>query len=184
MGGYIESSLEDFMIKVSQMDVCEAEYKIEEFLCNCLSQSEETLAQALVDIKTKYPRYYSAMMNAFGSIAYFFEDSENRLLRQHANRAIRKMRKEPLIEHFISINGGDIEGVELSNKQGTRFCVFSKEAYLCGGYRYTEFDEFGIYQHTTRDSYEACVREAVKEGFVTRVNGKLEELFSSKTFYK
>lgn len=121
--------------------------------------------------------------NEFSVVCYFYEDSLNGFIAKLSKQCIRKIEKTNHYEDIININNGDLEGVELKHCSREQFAVFSKEAYVDGMVRFTVFDANGFESHTTRATYELSAMEAVKDGFIYPVNGALEKLFNTTSWW-
>jgi len=156
---------------------------LEEFLCTVSGESDEHLCDALNFIKYEHPGLHISSLKAFGSIAYFFEDSSITDLKRFAKRAIIKNKKNCIIDSLLADNNGDLEGIQLSNDKGTFFCVFTREAYKEGGFRFTRFNETGFFGHSTRKSYEDCLKDAVESGFRNIVVGILDDMASNPALF-
>ncbi len=163
-----------------------SEDNLEEFLCVVSGESEAHLYDALTHIKMTHPALHVPALKAFGSIAYFFEDSKIEGLKKYAKRAIINNKQSCLVEDLLSVNGGELEGVELSNDRGDLFCIFTKEAYGNGngngGFRFTTFDVYGFSGHFTRKDYDTCLLDAVDDGFRNIVVGIIDKLAVQPAF--
>jgi hypothetical protein len=160
-----------------------SESQMEEILCGCASVSDDLLADALLGIKKAYPAHYATLLEAFSSIAYFFEDSVNKIVSKFARLAIRKSKKQDLKDNLLNEYNGDLEGVELSNSNGDIAIIFLKDAYHEGGFRYSVFAIDGFRYHRSRKTYSECLDTAIEEGYFTRCENKLNTFSQHPDFF-
>ena len=68
------------------------------------------------------------------------------------------------------------DGTELSNKDGRRHAILLPDASNPGKYRYQMFDERGFMSHSTHDTPEDAVADAVSQGYHVHNPGILDRL--------
>lgn len=152
-------------------------------------ESDAKIATLLRSAKTEM--HYSDWKKIeaeFTHIADFYLDSDESFLRSLARKLSISSQKDRLkvnLENKYSINGKlDLEGVELSNTGSNLYCLFGKDASEEGRFRFSVFSAHGFMSHTTRDSYEELLTEALEDGFIKQADGALNTCSSNPEFFK
>jgi hypothetical protein len=124
----------------------------------------------------------ASLKEHFQMFAFFFDDSPYRPLARLAERAVREATGKDFMEEVLRKTEGDLAGVELMNRRGDRFAVFLPDATEPDRLRCSYFDERGFYGHTTRDTYQALLKEAWVDGFRKETSGQLNRLAVTESF--
>lgn len=74
------------------------------------------------------------------------------------------------------------EGLTLLNRKRSKWAVLLRDASAPGKYRYQLFDEAGLDEHCTFDTFELAFQDAVAKGFCELDMGALDRLFESEAW--
>jgi hypothetical protein len=123
-----------------------------------------------------------AILESYCDIANLLEFTEVLGLRQFVRQVLRKQRFENLKDEIFRVfPNRDLTGLELGNSSGL-YLLMLPDASAPGCVRSQYFDVNGISGHSTRNSFEQLLDEAVADGYRTVVTGKLNELSKLKSF--
>lgn len=75
-----------------------------------------------------------------------------------------------------------VEGLTLSNEEGTEWAVLLRDASSPGKVRYQLFDQEGLGKHVTFESFEQAFEDALKQGFCRLDMGALDRQFACSTW--
>ncbi|RYY74526.1 MAG: hypothetical protein EOO52_13255 [Gammaproteobacteria bacterium] len=116
--------------------------------------------------------------------AEFFLNSKNQLMRNIAYEVLRFKRNVALKQLIMDRTSGKLEGLELSNKDGTFFCVFTHETYEGARdlVRATWFSAQGFRGHINARNWNELLDEVFNRGYVTEAPGILDALSKSAAF--
>lgn len=138
--------------------------------------SSESLLYEVIRFLRQSPESRPIVNELFDCVCYFYVDCKHAGLARLAKSAVRRLEGCEMRNEWLASTNGDLGGFQLSNSSGSQFAVFSPDASEPGRVRYTLFDSYGFFSHSTHDTYADALKVAWMAGFKQRVEGKLDEL--------
>ncbi len=124
------------------------------------------------------------VLGAFKDLAAFYTDSECRPLRRLATRLWRSNSGEAFAAYLLHRHAGNLNGVELSHRNGRLFAVLLADASAPGCVRASYFDHRGFAGHISRKTYAELALELAGDGYCVEAPGALANAFSGRQFDK
>jgi len=87
--------------------------------------------------------------------------------------------REKIKADLLASNRGDVEGLELKLGATDQWVIVLKDATHPGSFRLQHYDVYGVSAHQVCASWQACLDEAIDQGYWVADRGSLDRL--SKT---
>jgi hypothetical protein len=144
--------------------------------------SHDHLLDVTLYIKRGRPELREEVESWLEDMAGFLEDSSNNRIATMSKRSLERTNRTKFKADLMARTGGDLAGIQLSNSDETLFVVFSPESGSPGEFRSTRFDARGFSGHSTRDTYQKLLDEAIVDGYRQESPGALERLSQTRAF--
>lgn len=117
-----------------------------------------------------YIGYFDTLQTKFG-----ISDEYDKQELVNTYGSYKKEKNRNLVEELVEAHGG-IDGMELSTPSGRLHVVITGEAQEEGKFRLTNFDSEGLSGHSTFNSAEEVLKEAVSSGYKDYNPGIMDDL--------
>ena len=144
------------------------------------TDSEDHVADVIKEARKQRPDLRNEIDDAFSDWAPFVEDSKNKYLAARARVAMRKLRGDALKEQ-VKAKHPDIVGAQLHNGGGL-YAFILPDASEQDRFRLTNFDENGFSGHSTFDTAEQALDDAIRSGYREMADGALESMSQKDSF--
>lgn len=94
----------------------------------------------------------------------------------------RHSRHDKTKQALLAANDGSPLGLEIKKPDSNRHALILPDATQPGKYRYSAYDEGGFYTHSTHDTADKALDEAIKEGFTEHAPGSLDRLSQTEAW--
>lgn len=94
----------------------------------------------------------------------------------------RHSRHDKTKQSLLAANDGSPLGLEIKKPDSNRHALILPDATQPGKYRYSAYDEGGFYTHSTHDTADKALDEAIKEGFTEHAPGSLDRLSQTEAW--
>ena len=155
---------------------------VDRVLGAALEISEEHFADVHKLIKRGTVEQKNALDVFTDDVAAFLEDTEVPYLKVQVKRSLRRVNREETRGKIKDKYGDDLSGLQLSNDDRSLFVLFAPDASEQGRIRITNFTKDGLMGHSTFDTYQKALDEAISDGYRNMADGSLEDLSQLDTF--